>query len=78
MSAALKNKITFRCPEPVTNRQQLKQSEHGQAEEGDHSSRSQFVREIMFEEIKSVVQNCSGVLFLHRAYAHALFAVILL
>lgn len=60
MSAALKKKITFRCPEPVTNRQKLKQSEHGQAEEQDHSSCLQFVTEIMFEEIKACYRTAQG------------------
>lgn len=44
----------------TSNQQQLKESKHGQAEEGDHSSRSQFVREIMFEEIKTWCRTAQG------------------
>lgn len=62
MSATLKKKkkVRFRCPEPVTSRQQLKKSEHGQAEEGEHSSGSQFVTQIMFEEIKVCCRTAQG------------------
>ena len=34
--------------------------EHGWAEEGDHSSCSQFVRKIMFEEIKARCRTAQG------------------
>lgn len=62
MSATLKKKknVRFRCPEPVPSREQLKKSEHGQAEEGEHSSGSQFVTQIMFEEIKVCCRTAQG------------------